>query len=591
MARLTKNHDKLYFDSLCRTQKGETVLSLIHATYQAKRKSKKGNSTQEIKKEIAERLESAYNLYKKDSGTYTGDLKQFESQYTIGHELCIWENSELDLTPLALMVAENYITIRDYFDIIFLNYFQPVNKNIVHILYHLLEYMCKEGKKYISKDEMSQVYMYVGHTKESGNINGAWNMLLASNYFRKSNKANSLEYVGVTPMKELLSNCNTRYVEKGYESALKELGEESSYIKYLLEDHRVSNDDTSEPPLGLVESVASNERIEGGYNKIYYGTPGCGKSYLVENELLKNVEEKYKFRTIFYRDYTHTDFVGQLIPTVEKVTNNGDIDERVKYKFVPGSFTLALESAYSNPTKMVYLVIEEINRGDAASIFGDLFQLLDRKKECDLGNTSIGQSEYSINKVEISNYLEHEKGIALPHGKVFIPSNLTLIGTMNTNDQNVFTLDTAFKRRWKMYKLQNRVDKNHPYADKYVPGTEVTWEKFVDKINERIVDESVSALNAEDKQIGPYFMESMELEPVINRKDKEMQRSFAYKMLEYLWSNVAQFERENWFKGNPRSLDNLVNNFMNKGVDIFKGDFFNEKSDDIQMYSDDGGEE
>ena len=111
MARLTANHDKLYFDTLCRTQKGESVLSLIHATYQAKLNCKNGD----VKADIARRLENAYNLFKKDSGTYVGDLKQFSSQYTIGHELCIWKNSNLDLTPLAIKVAENRILLRPLF--------------------------------------------------------------------------------------------------------------------------------------------------------------------------------------------------------------------------------------------------------------------------------------------------------------------------------------------------------------------------------------------------------------------------------------------------------------------------------------------
>ena len=117
MASIPKNHDGLYFDKLVRTQKMESVLSLIHATYHAKRAiGKTGN----IKEEIAKRLESSYDLFRDNpkgastgSGSYIGDVSQFESQYTIGHELCIWKNSNLDLTEMATKVAENVITIRD----------------------------------------------------------------------------------------------------------------------------------------------------------------------------------------------------------------------------------------------------------------------------------------------------------------------------------------------------------------------------------------------------------------------------------------------------------------------------------------------
>lgn len=220
MAKLTVNHEKLYFDSLCRTQKGESVLSLIHATYQAKKNYKKSVQKGDVKADIAQRLESAYNLFKKDAGTYSGGINQFSSQYTIGHELCIWKNSDLDLTPLALKVAENYITIRDYFDIVFLNYFQPINNNVVHILFHLLEFMYQNNLSSISKDDMGKVYMKVGKSNDVGNINGAYNMLLASSYFKADTSGKELIYIGKASVDKLISRCDTTYIEKGY----KEIG-------------------------------------------------------------------------------------------------------------------------------------------------------------------------------------------------------------------------------------------------------------------------------------------------------------------------------------------------------------------------------
>lgn len=107
-----------------------------------------------------------------------------------------------------------------------------------------------------------------------------------------------------------------------------------------------------------------------GYNKIYYGIPGCGKSYHIENTVLDGVDKKNNvFRTTFYLDYSNSDFIGQIYPVVD-----GD---KVKYEPIPGPFTKALERALTNKDEMIYLVIEEINRGNAAAIFGDTFQLLD----------------------------------------------------------------------------------------------------------------------------------------------------------------------------------------------------------------------
>lgn len=672
MAKFTANHSKLYFDTLCRTQKGESVLSLIHATYQAK---KNGGD----KVDIAKRLESAYKVFKNGAGTYTGELSQFESQYTIGHELCIWKNSSLDLTDLAIRVAENYITIRDYFDIVFLNYIQPVNGNIVHVLYHLLRYMTDNGKKCVTKDEMASVYMSVGNTDQRGEINGAYNMLIASSYFKPDESGRELNYIGKCSIEELMSRCNITYVQKGYAVALEELKDESAYIDYLLDDHRsleITEDDETDyteeqlsselkelygcygtagihlfgirrgkyikakgirvPNLCKLANISDNYKqeigkgvrltkfvaeksvydqelqvadetlerddkifvkysdfIEGGYNVIYYGTPGCGKSHYVENELLEGVSEEYKYRTTFYMDYTHTDFVGQLMPVVKKEQHSdGTASEVVSYKFIPGPFTLALKKAYTNPKEKIYLVIEEINRGNAASILGDLFQLLDREKEGNKKGMPVGQSEYKINKVDMYNYLVDEENIVLPEGKIFIPSNLCLIGTMNTNDQNVSTLDTAFKRRWKMRKINNDFTSEHPYSTKYVPGTRISWQVFVEKVNEKIVNDVTIGINAEDKQIGPFFMDAHELEVLPNQKNEPKQRDFAYKMLEYLWSNVAKYERESWFKGNPRTLDKLVDDYVSVGVDIFEGDIFGDESEnDVQMHSDNGEEE
>lgn len=134
-----KNHAFLYFDNLRRTEKAETVLCLIHASYQAK--IKKGN-----KDDIVRMLKNAYELFRFTAGTYTGEsASQFSSQYTIGHELGIWINSDLELCSLALKVARNEITITDYFDIFFLNYIQPIDNKINHPLFSTLDYAQKKS--------------------------------------------------------------------------------------------------------------------------------------------------------------------------------------------------------------------------------------------------------------------------------------------------------------------------------------------------------------------------------------------------------------------------------------------------------------
>ena len=298
--------------------------------------------------------------------------------------------------------------------------------------------------------------------------------------------------------------------------------------------------------------------ITDGQNLIVYGTPGCGKSYYVEHTLLDGYSKENYIRTTFYQDYTNTDFVGQILPVVE-----GD---KVTYKFNPGPFTLALEQAIRKPNERIALVIEELNRGSAASIFGDIFQLLDRKE---------GVSEYGITNVNIINYLKEKFEGVYTFKEIRLPGNLSIYATMNTSDQNVFTLDTAFKRRWKFKKLINEFAKDHKFKDKYIPGADITWEELVNDINEYILECS-SGLNSEDKQLGVYFVDENGMrKEKVDASDPEAVNAFAYKVLEYLWSDVAKFDRNKWFADGIKSLDELVKEYKEKGLEVFVDGIFN----------------
>lgn len=319
--------------------------------------------------------------------------------------------------------------------------------------------------------------------------------------------------------------------------------------------------------------LATTSKAKGGYNKIYYGAPGCGKSFFVDNVVLKeagieqNDSDNRRFRTTFHPDFANSDFVGQIMPKVE--------DDKVTYIFNPGPFALALKRAYQTE-KMVYLVVEEINRGNASAIFGDLFQLLDRVKDSSKDN--YGESEYEITNVNLQEFLSKELGMEF--NSIKIPTNLTILATMNSSDQNVFTLDTAFKRRWAFEQISNDIDADtgHPYKNWFIPGSNITWAKFLKKINEKILEFKISNSSSEDKRLGKYFVTKdclTETAKVIGDCEAEA-NNFAYKVLEYLWNDVCKLNPEAMFDiSKNQTLEDLIEDFKKEQLNVFPNIDFN----------------
>ena len=287
---------------------------------------------------------------------------------------------------------------------------------------------------------------------------------------------------------------------------------------------------------------------------IYYGVPGSGKSHKID-EQTKNIPDEQKIRVVFHPEYTNSDFVGQILPVVD-----GDA---VKYTFKPGSFTRILVAALKNPEKPYYLIIEEINRGNAAAIFGEIFQLLDRSSD--------GWSSYCIMNDDI-NY-EIRKTVPelnwTANTGIRLPPNLSLYATMNTSDQNVFTLDNAFQRRWEMELVQNIVDKSNENGKKQMEATinaanqKIKWEDFQQTINSVIGEKSNEGglSSMEDKRLGCWFIKAEN--GVIDEK------KFANKVLKYLWDDAFKFCHQEIFESDIKNFEELQKRFFEKGFDVF----------------------
>ena len=278
------------------------------------------------------------------------------------------------------------------------------------------------------------------------------------------------------------------------------------------------------------------------FQQIFYGAPGTGKSHAVKLETETWEKRGRVVRTTFHPDSDYSTFVGAYKPTTESVqrydiynkpmTRDGVpvMEQIITYEFVEQAFLQAYIDAWKNRDEPEFLIIEEINRGNCAQIFGDLFQLLDR------GND--GYSEYAIRAdkdlqkhlckafedVEIADYPNVKTGKEL-----LLPGNLYIRATMNTSDQSLFPIDSAFKRRWDW--------KYVPIAKGNDNGTELNWMidvdgdlydwwTFVKTINRHVFDTT----NSEDKQLGFFFCKAKD--NIISAE------TFVCKVIFYLWNDV-----------------------------------------------------
>jgi len=270
--------------------------------------------------------------------------------------------------------------------------------------------------------------------------------------------------------------------------------------------------------------------LEDVNNIIYFGSPGTGKSH--KADLITRGRDVQK--VTFHPDYDYNSFVGGYKPSMD-----GD---KIVYKFVPQIFTRIYVDAWKNlsseeETKPFYLQIEEINRGNCAEIFGDLFQLLDRDKN-DFSKYKVTADE------ELKNHLLSSKGFGGAHdgikdGELCFPSNLKIIATMNTSDQSLFPMDSAFKRRWDWIYIP--IDLNCKFSNftiKLDNNKEFRWLEFLEKINQEIFE----ITDSQDKQIGNWFINAENSGNVISES------TFVNKVIFYLWNDVFKDEENTIFK-------------------------------------------
>ena len=321
----------------------------------------------------------------------------------------------------------------------------------------------------------------------------------------------------------------------------------ATYIRFLEAAKLLSN---------VAISLSQNSsQDKPSFQIIYYGAPGTGKSHRIK-KLLKemNVPKENIFRTTFHPDSDYSSFVGAYKPTMkpvdEKYRNVVGKDEEIAYSFVPQTFIKAYIQAYKKPNENVYIIIEEINRGNCAQIFGDLFQLLDRDDN--------GVSEYPIKAdSDLEMYLKGELKDypdGIKDGELWLPSNLYIWATMNTSDQSLFPIDSAFKRRWD-WEYEPIKYMNTDWGIE-VGANLYSWTSFQKEVNNRIFE----ATNSEDKMLGDFFVKPNN--NVISEK------LFINKVLFYLWNDVCKDGDGDIFKTDDNKEVKFSDLYGENGTDI-----------------------
>lgn len=297
-----------------------------------------------------------------------------------------------------------------------------------------------------------------------------------------------------------------------------------------------------------------------GFNKIYYGPPGTGKSHRIKKYLKdKGIDKDHYTRITFHPDYDYASFVGAYKPNMieceeSKVSDEREIENKknttIQYSFVPQVFTNIYLKASQKPNEDFYLVIEEINRGNCAEIFGDLFQLLDRDPEYDIEPSQ-----------ELYSYIKKVNSSALIDGKMRLPDNLYILASMNTSDQSLFPMDSAFKRRWDWEYV--KIDYNCTESNFIINVSNTSnyrWLDFLKAINDVIFETTKS----EDKQIGNWFVKGEKVEDNIYHKGIITRDKFINKVVFYLWNDIFKDEMNDLFKDKDGNDINLSHFFQSE---------------------------
>ncbi|SHF98120.1 AAA family ATPase [Ornithinibacillus halophilus] len=348
------------------------------------------------------------------------------------------------------------------------------------------------------------------------------------------------EYIG--EIKEKLHQFETRN------------SNDTNYLNFLYSNESLlPQQDLNSLESGLNELNETSISKSTKFNRLVFGAPGTGKSFLLDEDINKYFKPNNVKRITFHKSMSNGQFVGTYKPRPKK--ENTDF---ITYEFVPGVFTKQLIRALKKPSEDFLVIIEELNRADAQAVFGDIFQLLDREDN--------GESKYPIAIPEemYDYFVENDLEI----DELILPSNFYIWTTMNTADQGVQPIDTAFTRRFDDFEyisINNNEEIISNYKVKINGIGIVNWNNFRRELNNRLLELNVK----EDKLIGTFFIKERAL-----LDSNVFQETFKNKLVFYLAENI--------FKHNKTKL--FVENSYNKIIETYDNDknIFNFEYEEIE---------
>ena len=358
-----------------------------------------------------------------------------------------------------------------------------------------------------------------------------------------------------------------------------------AYVSRILVSSQLANVKLDSPERNTMENHSTAESLNEPRNLIYFGAPGTGKSYELNRQADKCFPSCNISRVTFYPDYTYSQFVGCFKPMTDfESSEDGTKKSTITYRYVFGPFLRTYVEASKHPDQNYLLIVEEINRANPAAVFGDVFQLLDRRPD--------GCSEYSIITPEemrdqLACILGEGEGVV---GRLVIPSNMYIWATMNSADQGVFPMDTAFKRRWDFRYMginegENADINGTPLSEIKVPcgGREIVWNKLRRAINQFMLSDDLR-IN-EDKLLGPFF-----LAPTSLTRERFVQ-VFKDKVLLYLYEDAGKMKRPQMFRSGLKTYSEICDYFDDHGEGVFGKGFDDHLVFDADGESDGGVEE